>query len=115
MTDLASSWNDRIPFVLLFGIATSINLFQSNLSRSAIRSIEGTRIEVEQVDIEDIFKTLHSGGDKQFFLGPGLSESIIERQRDFIQNPLALMHAMKVSHSPTRVDTRVKQNTSTPT
>ncbi|KAL9104473.1 MAG: hypothetical protein Q9163_000566 [Psora crenata] len=52
LINLLSSWCDRIPFVLLFGIATTVELFQSKLSNSAFRCIQGERFEVQYVDIE---------------------------------------------------------------
>ncbi|KAI9792562.1 MAG: hypothetical protein M1816_002082 [Peltula sp. TS41687] len=67
---LLSSWLDRIPFVLLFGIATSVDIFQERLSHSAIRYIEGQKFDVEQGDrtLETLFNHACGSGSR---LRPG--------------------------------------------
>lgn len=92
---VSSCWKDRIPFVLLFGIATSCKLFQSNLSRSAIRSLEGRQFDIERADPEELLKMIHRE-PRSIFLGSGLCKSLVDRQKDFIQSPQSLIQAIKV-------------------
>ena len=61
------------------------------------------QFEVEQVDIEYIFKTIHKGSTR-LFLGPSLSKLLIERQKDFIKNPQAFVQALKVGLSPANLE-----------
>lgn len=98
MADRDSSWNDRIPFVLLFGITTSIDLFQEKLSRTTIRSLQGTRFDVEQLPLNEIFKAVVSLDQPRFlWLGPGLSSTMIQRHTDYVQSTSSFIGAIKVN------------------
>lgn len=98
LTDETSSWSDRIPFVLLFSIATSIDLFQNKLSRETIRRLSGAEFHVKQIDIETIFRDLHNEHSPPFF-GSGLSEFLLQQRKDFIQSPSAFAQTLKVFYS----------------
>lgn len=93
----ASSWNDRIPFVLLFGIATSVDMFLDKLSRATVKRLHCGRFDVAQLEIEDIFKAAtsmeHPVGP---WLGPSLSSAILQRQKDYFQNISGFVQALKV-------------------
>ena len=93
---MRSSWNDRIPFVLLFGIATSVELFQENLSRDTIRYLHGSAFDVQQVDIEESFKAFQSE-QSTVWVGPGLSRNILQPQKDYIQSYSTFASALKVT------------------
>lgn len=96
-----SSWNDRIPFVLLFGIATSVNMFQEKLSRATIRHLQSVRFDVAQLDIEDIFKkALYSNDSRHLWLGSGLSRAVIQQHKFYIQSVSAFSRALKVFRAP---------------
>lgn len=96
-----SSWNDRIPFVLLFGIAISIDMFQEKLSRATIRRLQSVRFDVAQLDIEDIFrKTLISDDSRHLWLGPSLSTAVIQRHKYYIQSVSTFSRALKVFYKP---------------
>jgi len=90
-----SSWSDRIPFVLLFSIATSIELFQSKLSRETIRRLSGAEFQVNRVDTDLIFQDIHYQEPALFF-GPSISSLILGQQHDFIQSPAAFAQTLKV-------------------
>ena len=106
-----SAWKDRIPFILLFGISTSIELFQEKLTKRASRQLEGESLTIEQVDIEKLFIATqnitlnHSNSstieeNHQFpvvvRIGPLLTKLITARQKENIQSPTALVQALKV-------------------
>ena len=93
--DVQSSWSDRIPFVLLFGIATSVELFQEKLSRETIRRLKGLVVDVQQTDVEDVFKAFQSE-QTTLWTGPRLSRSMLQRQRDYIQSHSSFVHSFKV-------------------
>ncbi len=95
VADIKSSWSDRIPFVLLFGIATSVELFQEKLSRDTIRHLDGAAFDVQQVDVEDVFKAFQSE-QPALWVGPGLSRLILQRQKDYIQSQSTFMNSLKV-------------------
>ena len=94
--DVRSSWNDRIPFVLLFGISTSVELFQEKLSRETIRYLDGSAFDVQQIDVEDIFKVFQSG-QTTLWTGPGLSRIMLQRQKDYIQSHSSFINSLKVT------------------
>ena len=98
VAEVKSSWSDRIPFVLLFGIATSVELFQEKLSRETIRYLDGSVFDVQQVDVEDIFKEFQSE-QTTLWVGPGLSRFILQRQKDYIQSHSSFINALKVMTS----------------
>ncbi|KAI9640812.1 Origin recognition complex subunit 3 [Ciborinia camelliae] len=95
-----SSWQDRIPFVLLFGIATSVDLFQERLSRAATRSLHGAQFDVEQTNsiLETIFLKVIAGPDAPIRLGPGILSSLMERQNDHVQSVQAFIGALKYAY-----------------
>ena len=90
-----SSWSDRIPLVLLFGIATSVELFQEKFSRETIRLLDGSIFDIQQTDVEDVFKAFQSE-ETTLWTGPGLSRILLQRQRDYIQNHSSFVNSLKV-------------------
>ncbi|KAJ8070249.1 hypothetical protein OCU04_000634 [Sclerotinia nivalis] len=97
---LFSSWLDRIPFLLLFGIATSVDLFQERLSRVATRSLHGAQFDVEQTSsiLETIFLKVIAASDAPIRLGPGILSSLMERQNDHVQSVQAFVGALKYGY-----------------
>lgn len=96
VADVKSSWSDRIPFVLLFGIATSVELFQEKLSRDTIRHLDGSAFTVQKTDVEDVFKAFQSE-QPTLWVGPGLSRIILQRQNDYIQTHSTFINSLKVT------------------
>ncbi|KAK7951417.1 uncharacterized protein PG986_007145 [Apiospora aurea] len=87
LTDLIllfSSWLDRIPFKLLFGVATSVELFQARLLKSTCQLLYGRQFDVEQADtiVEKIFKTAVAHVDAPLRIGPVSLQMVLGRQRD---------------------------------
>ncbi|KUJ24048.1 uncharacterized protein LY89DRAFT_572219 [Mollisia scopiformis] len=97
---LFSSWSDRIPFVLLFGIATSLDLFQERLPRIASKSLRGTQFDVEQTSslVERMFKKILAGGNAPLRLSPSLVASLVERQQEHAQSVQSFTAALKYSY-----------------
>lgn len=96
-----SSWLDRIPFVLLFGIATSVELFHERLPRAATRLMHGRRFDVEQTNatLNRVFKFAVADPRAPLKLGPNLMKVLIERQHDHTQSVQAFVASLKVSIS----------------
>ena len=90
-----SSWNDRVPFVLFFNIATSSDLFQSKLPRETIRLLTGSEFHVKRVEAERLFRLMNNESSI-LFCGPTLSHVVLQRQSDFVQSPTALTRSLKV-------------------
>ncbi|KAF1932314.1 uncharacterized protein M421DRAFT_289162 [Didymella exigua CBS 183.55] len=88
LIDLLHSWLDRIPFVLLFGIATSADSFEDRLSGQSLRYLEGERFDVTQSDdiIEKLFSATVASLNNSLFIGPQLCRRMLDRQKDYVQN-----------------------------
>lgn len=84
---MISCWLDRIPFVCLFGIATSVDSFQSKLSKAALRCLHGTQFDLAPASdvLEAVFDTLYISSGP-VWLGSSLSAAMLERQTDYIQS-----------------------------
>jgi origin recognition complex subunit 3 len=95
-----SSWQNRIPVVLLFGIATSIEIFQDRLPRAALLAIQATQFDVVQSDelLERMFDATITGDEDEILirLGANLASTILQRQRENIQSPQDFINALQV-------------------
>jgi origin recognition complex subunit 3 len=109
-----SSWMDRIPFVLLFGVATSLDLFHERLSKSASRFLDGVQFDVEQTCslLERVFQKTIAGSEAPLRLGSVLVSGLMERQLDHVQSVQSFIAALKVSSqaifSPIYTDKQVR-------
>jgi origin recognition complex subunit 3 len=85
--------------VLLFGIATSLDLFHERLSRAASRFLDGLQFDVEQTSsvLERIFQRAVAGTEAPLRLGTVLVSSLMERQHDHVQSVQSFIAALKVS------------------
>ena len=98
VTNPCSSWTDRVPFVLLFGIATSVALFHERLARSASRLLSGAQFDVENTSIvlERIFRKTVTGVQAPLRLGGNLITSLMARQSHHVQSVQSFTTALKV-------------------
>ncbi|KAL8796733.1 MAG: hypothetical protein Q9195_001123 [Heterodermia aff. obscurata] len=96
LIDTFSSWMDRIPVVLIFGIATSIDLFQERLSQATLSLLQATPFEINQLDVDILFKTIMTPvRPPGLWLGPSLSRSILQRHAEFVQTTNDFARSMK--------------------
>lgn len=98
--DLLGVWADRIPLVLLFGIATSVEIFQDRLPRTTLRAIRATQFDVIQSEVllERMFEAtvVDEADEKVLRIGPSLMTALLQRQRQHIQSPADFVNALKV-------------------
>ena len=101
MANTSSLWSDRIPFVLLFGIATSIDNLQQRLSQRAVRYMQGRQFNVDQADkiLEQIFFATTGGENAPLRLGASLSDMLLQRHREHILCVQDFIDAVQV-HCP---------------
>ena len=99
-TDSVSSWLDRLPLVLLFGIATSADSFEDRLSGNSLRQIQGDRFDVTQSDdiIEKVFSATVGSPDARFHVGPNLCRRMLDRQKDHVQNVQDFRDGLKYAY-----------------
>lgn len=98
MSDYFRSWLDRIPFVLLFGIATSVELFHERLPRSATLCLQGVQFDVEQTSktLVTIFQKVIATSDIRLRLGGSFIAALLERQHDQVYSLQTFIAALKV-------------------
>lgn len=94
----SSSWLDRIPFALLFGVATSVELFQARLLKSTCAHLYGDQFDVEQsaIVMEKIFKTSVAHAAAPLRLGPSLLQTLLDRQQDQVAGLSMFISSLKV-------------------
>ncbi|KAF1949440.1 hypothetical protein CC80DRAFT_429178 [Byssothecium circinans] len=100
LVDLFYSWLDRLPFVLLFGIATSAESFEDRLSGKSLRYLEGQKFDVTQSDviIEKLFNATVVNANVSVRIGPGLSRRLLDRQKDHVQNVQDFVDGLKYAY-----------------
>ncbi|KAI4596111.1 hypothetical protein KJ359_005615 [Pestalotiopsis sp. 9143b] len=103
LTDLIllfSSWLNRIPFGVLFGIATSVELFQARLLKSTCLRLYGDQFDVEQSTsvVEKIFKTAVAHLEAPLRLGPSFMQSLLERQKDQVAGIPMFVNSLKYAY-----------------
>lgn len=102
MTDqvliLLSSWLDRIPFTLMFGISTSIELFEGRLPRSSVALLRGKYFELHESSncVDRIYDRLQAEPDGELWLGRNITGVLFERSSDYFNTPEAFSRTVKV-------------------
>ena len=98
--DFSSSWLDRLPFVFLFGIATSAENFEERLSGNSLRYLEGQKFDVTQSDeiIENLFRATVASTDIGLHIGPNLCRRMLDRQKDHVQNTQDFCDGLKYAY-----------------
>ncbi|KAL6878664.1 origin recognition complex subunit 3 N-terminus domain-containing protein [Trichoderma novae-zelandiae] len=94
---LLSSWRPQIPFTLLFGIATSIDLLESRLLKAACRLIYGAQFDCVQTEtiLERVFMGAVVSSDIPLRLGPQILRGMLDRQRDQMAGIQAFISSLK--------------------
>ena len=93
------SWQDRIPLVLLFEIATSEDLFKKKLSRATVHRMSWTIFETKSTveTMDSIFRAAAGFGKaRSFYFGPNVLEMLFDRPLQHTQSPQAFVDSMKV-------------------
>ena len=99
LIELLGCWHDRIPFVLLFSIATSVDSLQQRLSKAAIKCLNGRLFNVAPSSevLEQVFEAV-IGNKAGLFIGSNLVSTILERQSDYIQSIKSFVDAVKYAY-----------------
>lgn len=100
LISLFSSYLDRIPFVLLLGIATSLEIFHERLPKARIRMMQGEKFDVERAEecLAQVFNDVVLGGNSVLRLGPSICDLLIERQRNHTQSIQTFVAALKYAY-----------------
>ncbi|KAL9079870.1 MAG: hypothetical protein Q9157_001272 [Trypethelium eluteriae] len=89
-----------VKFVLLFGVATSVEHFQDRLPRATIRKLEGQQFDAVKANdmLERVFEVTIDDPDQRLWLGPGLCRMMIDRQNDHFQSVQAFVDAVQYAY-----------------
>jgi origin recognition complex subunit 3 len=84
-----SSWIDRLPIVLLFGIATTTELFEARLPKRTVKLLQGRVFDISLQDdsLYSIYQTVQDDPATKLWLGPALSSILLERSKDQDESP----------------------------
>ncbi|KAL4802890.1 origin recognition complex subunit 3 N-terminus-domain-containing protein [Aspergillus unguis] len=96
---LLSSWLDRIPLTLLFGISTSVELFEARLPRSSVSLLKGRFFELHGASncVDHIYERIQAEGGK-FWLGRNITGVLFEKSSDYFQTPEAFCRTVKYAY-----------------
>ncbi|KAJ5246995.1 hypothetical protein N7468_001978 [Penicillium chermesinum] len=103
LTDLLSlfkSWLDRIPFTVMLGISTSVELFEGRLPRSCVSLLQGKHFEVQEAgnSVDRIFEALQTDPAGKLWVGRNVTSTLFEKARDSFQTPEAFSRMVKYSY-----------------
>ncbi|KAJ5577821.1 uncharacterized protein N7459_006785 [Penicillium hispanicum] len=103
LTDLLSlfkSWLDRIPFTVLLGISTSVELFEGRLPRSCVSLLQGKHFEVQEAGncVDRIYETLQTDPNGKLWLGRNITSTLFEKASDYFQTPEAFSRMVKYAY-----------------
>lgn len=99
LIELLGCWHDRIPFVCLFSIATSVDFLQQRLSREAVKCLHGRLFDVAPAgeELERVCEAItHS--ESPIWLGSNVMTMALERQRDHIQSVDSFVDAIEYAY-----------------
>lgn len=94
------SWLDRIPFTVLLGISTSVELFEGRLPRSCVSLLRGKHFEVQEAGncVDRIYEALQTSSDGRIWVGRNITSTLFEKATDYFQTPEAFSRMVKVVH-----------------
>ena len=98
LIDILDSWQDRIPFVLVLEIATSLELFESQLPRQTLSLLSATIFEAKSaMEVLDVlFRAATDPDDgRPLWLGPSTSKLLLDRQTEHAQSAGAFISSLK--------------------
>ncbi|KAJ2994767.1 hypothetical protein NUW58_g1465 [Xylaria curta] len=100
LISLLSSWLERIPFAFLFGVATSVELFEARLLKSTCQCLYGDQFDVEQTAsiVDKIFKAAVAHSEAPILLGPNFVGSLLERQHEQVASISDFVKSLKYAY-----------------
>ncbi|SPO00853.1 related to origin recognition complex subunit 3 [Cephalotrichum gorgonifer] len=96
-----SNWSSSIPLTLLFGVATSVELLQNRLPKSACEHLYGLQFDVAHgyTALEQtIIEVAVAARDLPLRVGPSLLENMVSRQRDQVAGIQAFISTLKYTY-----------------
>jgi origin recognition complex subunit 3 len=100
MTMLAS-WTDCIPFVLLIGISTTVELFEARLPKSSIHILTPRVFDISSHannPMHEIFMATQNDPDNRLWFGPVATSTMLEKSKDQETTPEMFSRAIKYAY-----------------
>ena len=100
LVSVLDSWKDRIQFAFLLGISTTVELFETRLSKSTIRMLDGRVFHsCLQGDIfHAIYSLVQGTPGTNLWHGPTVSNVLLERSHDQDETPQSFTQAIKYTY-----------------
>ncbi|CEO58573.1 hypothetical protein PMG11_03285 [Penicillium brasilianum] len=100
LLSLFKSWLDRIPFTVLLGISTSVELFESRLPRACVSLLQGKHFEVQEAGncVDRIYESLQADPYGKLWLGRNVTSTLLEKTHDYFQTPEAFSRMVKYAY-----------------
>lgn len=92
-----ASWTDRLSFVALLGVATTIELFESRLSKSVVRLLDTTAFDFSSMrdPLYEIFCSVQCNPQTKLYLGGMTVNSLYDLTQDQVALTSSSVHALK--------------------
>ncbi|KIW83585.1 hypothetical protein Z517_02830 [Fonsecaea pedrosoi CBS 271.37] len=97
------SWSDRIPIILFVGISTTVELFESRLSRQTVSMLDAeifaTSPDFNLEDrLFDLYEAIQHDQTAEVFLGPSVVNELATLAEDQGTTPATFARAIKYAH-----------------
>ena len=92
-------WKTKLPWILVFEIATSVENFQSKFSQQALQHLQGTEFEMMDADdsLELMFRAATAPDvERSLWMSSALSKTLLDRQKHNIQSVQSFVQSYKV-------------------
>jgi origin recognition complex subunit 3 len=91
------SWIDRIQFTILLGIATTIPLFESRLSKTTIRHLDTKSFDFSSTTdkLYDLFCRVQCSSHPRLFLNPATIKALADIAEDQSTTPSSFIRVLK--------------------
>lgn len=103
MMTMLASWTDRIPFILLVGISTTVELFEARLPKSVIHHLIPQEFDLSghaYNPMYNIFMATQQGtnSDGMLWLGPAAANVLLEKSKEQETTPEMFGHMVKYAY-----------------
>ncbi|KAF2459963.1 origin recognition complex subunit 3 N-terminus-domain-containing protein [Lineolata rhizophorae] len=98
--NLISSWVDRIPFMIIFSVATTLENLQHRISRGSLRHTEGRTFSIAPAsEVLELALDIAVRGDSiPLWVGCSVSNMIMARQKDYFQCTDLLIDSLQYAY-----------------
>ncbi|KKY28536.1 putative origin recognition complex subunit [Phaeomoniella chlamydospora] len=92
------AWEDRIPFVILFQVATSADVFEARLPSSTVQMLYGKKFQPQSHNnsFQDMFRTMCLSDTTLVWFGTDATKALLEQSKEQTTTPESLALSFKV-------------------